>query len=372
MAPVGRPVLPLPTVGLVLVLLLGGAMAPLRATDSLIASDIAQPSAEHPRNSEGDLVVLRDGSFLVAWTEFYGGVSSDFAPARISGIRSADAGRTWGRPFTLVENSGGMNVMSASFLRLADGEILLFYCVKNSKTDLQLCVRRSTDEAKTWSVPLRITPDSGYHVMNNARAVQLGGGRILCPVAWTEEAIRKGEVYRAVMYYSDDQGRTWQRGKGETYCAQRGAMEPGVIELRDGRVLQIIRTQFGMIWHAYSSDRGDTWTEAKPWTVVSPEAPSTVVRLPDNGDFLLVFNPIAQVEGVSHSGRRTPMAAAISSDEGQTWRKMKLVEDDLTQTYAYFSVRIHDGRVLLVYHSSRDGQWSTLKFKSIPFGWFRA
>ena len=348
-----------------------GAVAPIAlGAGTIIESVIAPASAGHPRNSEGDLVVLKDGTLLVAWTDFYGGVSSDFALARISGIKSTDAGRTWGTPFTLVENTGGLNIMSVSFLRLQNGEILFFYCIKNSKTDLKLMVRRSSDEAKTWSEPMTVTPEVGYNVMNNARAVLLNDGRIICPVASTEEAIRKGEVYRTVMYFSDDDGHTWKRGKGEVHCEKRGAMEPGVIELKDGRLLQIIRTQFGLIWHAHSSDRGDTWTEAKPWTVVTPEAPSTLVRLPDNGDFLLVYNPIAQLSAASHSGRRTPMAAAISNNEGATWQRIKLVENDLTRTYAYFSVRIHDGRVLLVYHSSKD-DLSVLQFKSIPIEWFR-
>lgn len=355
---------------LMLALLVGCHAFTVRAAEPVIESVIAQPSAEHPRNSEGDVIVLKDGTLLVGWTDFYGGVPGDYAPARISAARSSDGGCTWGDHFTLVENTGGMNVMSVSFLRTPTGEILLFYCVKNTKTDLKVCVRRSADEAKTWSEPLRITPETGYHVMNNARVVQLKDGRIICPVAWTEEAIRKGEVYRSVMYFSDDEGRSWTRGKGEIFCGQRGAMEPGVMELKDGRLLGIIRTQFGMIWHAYSADRGDTWTEAKPWTVVTPEAPSTLVRLPDNGDLLLVYNPIAQMSGVSHSGRRTPMAAAISGDEGQTWSRMKLVENDLTRTYAYFSVRIQGERVLFVYHSSIHDM-STLKFKSIPIAWFR-
>jgi sialidase-1 len=357
------------TIALLLVMIV---TVPLRAEPAIVESVIASPSAEHPRNSEGDLVVLKDGTLLVGWTDFYGGVTSDYARARLSGIKSGDGGRTWGTPFTLVENTGGMNVMSVSFLRLKDGEILLFYCIKNTKTDLKLYVRRSADEAKTWSEPRCITPEPGYHVMNNARAVQLRDGRIVCPVAWTVEASRMGEVYRTVMYFSDDEGRTWTRGKGEAYCDKRGAMEPGLIQLKDRRLLQILRTQFGMIWHAYSADRGDTWTEAKPWTVVAPESPSTLARLLDNGDLLLVYNPIAQMNmpGVSHSGRRTPLAAAISRDEGATWLKMKLLENDLTQTYAYCSVRIHDGRVLLVYHSAQH-DWSTLKFQSIPFSWFR-
>jgi sialidase-1 len=347
-------------------------VTPLRsATNEAFESIIANPSKENPRNSEGDVVVLKDGTYLAAWTDFFGGAANDFAAARISASRSTDDGKTWGERFTLVPNTGGMNVMSVTFLRNSTGDILLFYCVKNSKTDLKLCVRRSTDEAETWSEPMVVTADAGYHVMNNARAVQMIDGRIICPVAWTEEAIRTGEVYNTVCYFSDDQGHSWQRGKGIVRCGRRGAMEPGVIELKDGRLLQIIRTQFGMIWHAYSSDRGDTWTAAKPWTMVSPEAPSTVTRLPDNGDFLLVLNPIAQTDGsVSHSGRRSPLAAAVSDNEGASWKRMRLLEEDLTKTYAYVSVRFHQNRVLLVYHSSVD-DLSTLKFKSIPLAWFR-
>ena len=33
-------------------------------------------------------------------------------------------------------------------------------------------------------------------------------------------------------------------------------MEPGLVELRDGRVLQIIRTQLGRIYRSFSGDGG--------------------------------------------------------------------------------------------------------------------
>ena len=56
--------------------------------------DVVCPySVEWPRNSEGPLAVLSDGSWLLAWSAFYGGLWDD-APAHIMGRWSHDKGET--------------------------------------------------------------------------------------------------------------------------------------------------------------------------------------------------------------------------------------------------------------------------------------
>ena len=151
------------------------------------------------------------------------------------------------------------------------------------------------------------------------------------------------------------------------------------MELKDGRLLQIIRTQTGYMWESFSRDGGDTWTDAKPTTVEAPEAPSTITRIPGTGELLLVWNPNVAwgnpektVVGANHGGPRTPLAAAISRDEGRTWSPPKLIESDPNVTYAYTSITFHDGRALLTYYwfplKTSD---LSLKFKSIPLQWFR-
>src|SRR3954447_17779742 len=66
---------------------------------------IVAPSSENNRrNSEADMLRLRDGRLLLAWIDFYGPAGSDWAPSRISGMYSRDQGRTWGCKFTLQEN----------------------------------------------------------------------------------------------------------------------------------------------------------------------------------------------------------------------------------------------------------------------------
>lgn len=331
------------------------------------ANFLAEATVDNPRNTEGDVIVLKDGSLLAAWSAFHGG-SRDESTAQITAAISRDGGRTWGTPFRLQENIGRQNVMSVSFLRSRkSGEILFFFLVKNSGEDLYPVVRRSADEGKTWSPPVRVLRDPGYYVMNNARVIQLRSGRILCPLSFTGKVFANGQTFRNVVYYSDDDGRTFRRSPSVLTAPRRGAMEPGLLELQDGRVLQIIRTQVGQVWHALSADGGVTWSPAAPWTVAAPESPSTIFRLPD-GRVAIIYNPEVRLDS-DHSGPRTPLVAAVSRDEGKTWSPSQVIESDPAATYAYTSVTLHDGRALLTYYHGKDKMYS-LRFRSIPLGWF--
>jgi len=346
------------------------------ATPPVIESFIASASATAPRQSEGDIAVLKDGSLLAAWSDFYE-KSSDHAPARISAAKSPDGGRSWSPRFTLQENTGQANVMSVSLLRSRSGDLLFFYLQKNSLTDLKVHVRRSTDDAKTWSDPVLVTPEDGYHVMNNARVLQLRSGRLLAPVATTRQVGTKNDDFKTVVYFSDDDGRVWRRGRTLVSAPRRGAMEPGLIELKDGRVQQIIRTQTGYIWRSFSSDRGDTWSDAQPWDIASPESPSTIARVPATGDWLLVLNPEVvwgnpekTLFGANHGGPRRPLAAMLSRDEGKTLTAPRTLESDPAFAHAYTSITFHDGRALLTYYEySEKTKQVSLKFKSVPLGW---
>ncbi len=334
---------------------------------AVIETVIATASEASPRNSEGDLVVLDDGTLLAAWSEFYGGARDDSA-GRIRACRSVDGGRSWSEPWTMVKNSGQQNVMSASFLKLDSGELLLFYLEKNSRSDLDIMVRRSEDRGETWGDAVRVTEDEGYWVMNNARVIQLPGGRIVCPASMTEQVWVKGHRFRMVCFYSDDQGRTWRRSAGGATAPKRGAMEPGLIGKQDGGVLAYLRTQTGKQWFTVSQDDADTWTPAKPWTLASPEAPATLATLPETGHWLAVCNPNVDLEA-GHLGKRTPLVARVSADEGQTWSQPKALEDDPDQTYAYTSIDVAGDRILLTYYVSETDRGISWKFKSVPISW---
>ena len=334
-----------------------------KAFETILAA--ARPG--HPRQSEGDVIALKDGTLLAAWTDFSG--SADHAPATIAAATSKDGGHTWSAPYELQPNIGQQNVMSASFLRTQTGKLLFFFLVKNSDQDMKVVVRSSTNEAKSWSAPIAVTGLPGYHIMNNARAVQLKMKRILCPVSFYKPNAPSGNHLRATMYGSDDDGKTWLRGYIVVDCPGRGAMEPGVVELTNKIVLQVIRTQAGQIWTASSPDNASSWTKPKPSGIVSPEAPSTIGRLP-TGELVLIYNPSVE-HGISGMASRTPLACSISKDEGATWSTPKLIESDLTHTYSYVSLTFVGDRALLTYYISEKGiGQASLKFKSIPVSWF--
>ena len=367
------------TLPVVFSFLSGLGAAPVAADNAVtVESFIARATGDNPRNTEADVLVRRDGSLLVAWSDFYAG-SRDDAPARISASVSTDGGRTWAPRFTLQENTGGANVMSVSFVRLRTGEVLFFFLQKNSLTDLKAYVRRSTDDARTWGEPVLVTADPGYHVMNNARVIQLRSGRLLAPVASTKQVWTKNDDFRTSVYLSDDDGRTWRRSRTLLSAPKRGAMEPGLVELKDGRVMQIIRTQTGFIWRSFSNDGGETWTDASPWDIESPESPATLAVIP-GGDWLLVWNPKVEwsnpektVLGANHGGARTPLATMVSADEGRTWSRARNLEGNPDSTFAYTSVTFHEGRALLTYYDfPKGGKLLSLKFKSVPLAWFRA
>lgn len=333
---------------------------------------VARSTPENPRNTEGDIIELRDGTLLLAWSDFYGGEMPDAAPARISAKASRDRGRTWGERFTLLENEGLQNVMSVSFLRLHSGDILFFYLRKNGPDDLQAMVRRSSDELTTLSDPVRCTLDEGYWVVNNARIVQLSGGRLVMPAAWHRTIDVDSRNARAVAWLSDDEGRTWSRSESALPLPGRGAMEPGVVELRDGRLLLIIRTSLGQIYRSHSPDQGVTWSDAEPMGIGAPVAPSTLVRIPSTGDLLLIWNDCFR-DGLGGEGARTPLTAAISRDEGETWEHLRDLETDPELWFAYTSVTFVDERALLSYWVDErfsDARLLHLKLRSVPVGWF--
>ena len=331
---------------------------------------VYKATKKHPRYTEGSIIRLNDSSLLYAVTQFVGS-GSDFSQAQIVARRSSNGGRTWSEPRVLQESTGQMNVMSVTLRRLNrpdEATIAMFYLQKNSFDDLRVYVRFSHDEAESFGKPIRVTTDPGYHVMNNDRVTQLSSGRLLVPVASTADVHRVNH-FISCCWLSDDRGRTWRKGKGQMDQPKRGAMEPEVIELRDGRVLMIARTQLGFIATSYSEDGGDTWSKPNRLSAIeAPEAPATLRRIPATGDLLLIWNN-SYTPGVDHGGKRTPLTAAVSSDEGRTWRNIRNLETNRDNTYAYASLAFIKSDAVMSYWSSTGGQYSS-RFRSVPVAWF--
>jgi sialidase-1 len=326
------------------------------------------------RNSEADAVVLRDGRVLLAWIDFYSQAGSDWGSARISARISKDrVGESWGDKFTLQENIAEMNVMEPDLLRLASGKILFLFCRKNSPADCAPMVRVSSDDAKTFSEPkpMAITPSPSYTGFNHDRAIQLKrGGRVLMPVFYTSD-YRVDPRIKSRVYYSDDEGVTWKPSETILDLPQtkHGAQEPGVVELKDGRILLWVRTELGKIYKSYSKDRGVTWSVLEPMAgIESPLSPQSIKRHPKTGDLVLIWNN-------NPGSRRWPLTTAVSKDEGETWTRIRNLDETPNVTFAYTSIEWLKDRALMTYYMedsprvAKEPRWS-LKLKSVPLDWF--
>lgn len=325
------------------------------------------PSPGNPRNTEGAFVTLKDGRILFAYSRFAGGDDND--AATIVARFSPDGGKTWSESDTpVVDKEGGMNVMSVSLLRLKDGRIALFYLRKNSVADCRTYLRYSSDEGKTWSAPTLCIPEQGYFVLNNDRVIQLRSGRLVSPVAWHKEKNGKyGSRGTAMAYLSDDAGKSWRRSRTELECptpSNAGFQEPGVVELKDGRIMMFIRTQLGSQYLSYSTDGGDTWSEAQPSTIQSPLSPASIKRIPSTGELLMVWNDHSTIDPSYRAadlgerrtgGKRTPLTVAVSRDEGKTWIQAHDLLASPTGWYCYTAIHFVGSSVLLAFASGGDG-----------------
>ncbi len=329
------------------------------------AADFVPAVQGNMRNSEADALVLRDGRVLLAWTEFTGDGRSDWSGARLSARISSDQGESWGERFILQNNIGAMNVMEPDLLRLKSGKVLFLFCRKNSPADCAPMARLSRDDAKTFSAPvaMAITPSPSYTAFNHDRAIQLRGGRVLMPMFFTSD-YRVDPHIRSRVYYSDDEGVSWRPGETVLDLPQSkaGAQEPGVIELRDGRVMLWVRTDLGRIYRAYSRDKGLTFSALEPMAgLESPLSPQSIKRHPKRGDLILVWNNSPKT--------RTPLSTAVSRDEGIHWERVKVLDETPEATFAYTSIEWLRDRALLSYYAGTNGGWS-LRVRLLPLNWF--
>jgi len=351
--------------------------------------------AGNPRNSEGAFITLANGRILFVYTYYYADSWSDIAQAKLVSRYSDDGGKTWSRNAQVVlENEATWNTMSVSLLRLGDGRIALFYLRTNSFHDCRLYLRTSADEAGSWSEPNLCIPAPGYFPVLNDRVIQLSSGRLLIPTAYHRPRLAdhpddwKAWDYRAstLFYYSDDDGETWQESQdwwGLPVKSRSGLQEPGAIELLSGEIYAWARTDTGRQWALRSKDQGRTWSPPEPTGFLSPNSSLSLKRIPETGDLLAIWNDrsrrwklpapvLTDKLSANSSWGRTPLVAAISSNEGKTWKKHKLIESDHRRGFCYASIHFDRDAVLLAYcfGGKGDGVLQNTRIRRISLDWF--
>lgn len=314
------------------------------------------PCPGNPRSSEGDFHRLADGSLLFAYSRFHGSSSSDEAECDIYGIVSVDEGESWGEPFPIAraEDFGVHNLMSVSSVTLKDGTSAFVFGIKEKDGTITFA-RACTKDGREFDVQ-RIECDfiPGYYVLNNNRVIRLCDGRILLPVALHRMQNRPDSFLNlhfdsfgcGMFLVSSDELKTLRAMPArmvldETAYSRTGIQEPGVLEMKNGVLRIYARTDRGAQYECFSVDGLQTVTPVRQSNFTSPPSPMKIARNPFTGDLLAVWNPIPNYNGrelTKQGWGRTPLAMAKSTDDGLTWGKMHLLEDDPERGYCYPAV----------------------------------
>lgn len=348
---------------------LGASLLALALGTSHLDSQAASaPVVVGPTQVGANLMVLADG----AWETY--AIRSQAGVNRLIRNRSTDCGHTWSEPETLrtVPIHGGV-------VALLDrrGEAQLFVLVSRTQGDgkriavdrfIDIWQLRSSDGRNEWSEPQRIF--EGY-VGSAQGALQLRSGRIVLPFAYWVADRPQGPPTGAnvtTAVYSDDEGQTWKQSPAKLTApcqdgyngSNYGAIEPTILQLKDGRVWMLMRTQTGYLYESFSNDGAD-WSEARPSRFRSSTGPAFLLRMRDDR-IALFWNHCelsTRANGQGVYGGRDVLHAAISADEGQTWRGFREVYRDPTRNQtppksgdrgtAYpFAAVAQDGRIVLV------------------------
>ena len=326
----------------------------------------------NPRNGEGAFLRLKDGSILFCYTEYVGDCWADHASAHLACYRSRDEGESWGEHRILIEKpESAKNVMSVSLMRMANGDIGLFYIRKNADGTDTICLARSQDEGEHFAEPiecLSCLERQDYYVLNNDRILRLRSGRLLMPLARhsiyeADHAFAPGVICFLV---SDDDGRSWRKTEQELIppseftATGNGYEEPGLYQFENGEIWCYIRTSFGRQFQAFSRDGGESWSGVRSHPFfTSPDSPMLVKRF--GARTFAVFNPYARSYHTPHQELwgRTPLALAVSTDDGRSFTREQtlLLEEDDTNSYCYPALIEGEGYLLCAYyHSNNTGR----------------
>jgi len=190
--------------------------------------------------------------------------------------------------------------------------------------------------------------------------LELPSGRILVPL------YSDGYSY-GIMAISDDHGYTWT---GSEPIAGFGGVQPSVVRKKDGTLVAYLRDNGPAPKRAqfsHSEDNGVSWAPATDTDILNPGTSLEVIAL-RNGDWIMVYNDL--------ESKRYSLVAAISDDEGKTWKWRRHLDGDpskvSTDEYHYPSViQAKDGTIQMTYsYYTKAGQ--TIKHVQLSEDWVKA
>ena len=224
-------------------------------------------------------------------------------------------GEAWTAP-ALVHKEPEQPAWNPVLFRVGDDRIHLYFKVGPSPRAWSGVAVTSDDGGRSWSEP-RWLP-AGMLGPVRAKPILLADGSLLAG-----SSLESYRTWSSWMEISHDGGASWSKHGpilyGDMERDRLGTIQPTVVEVAPGVVRAFFRTtRMGKIATARSEDGGRTWSRLELTDRDHPSAGIDSVRL-DDGRVILIYNPSTR--------RRTPLSLAVSFDDGQTFDDFLVVEE---------------------------------------------
>ncbi len=265
--------------------------------------------------------------------------------------RSSDNGSTWSEIETVVDYPLGKSASDPSMLvDETNNTVFLFFNymdLVNEKNIYYLQYVKSTDNGRTWSDPVDITSQiSKPNWHNDFKFITSGRGT----------QTRSGTLLHTIVnlqnglhiFGSDDHGKTWQLYDTPITPGD----ESKIIELEDGTWMINSRdNQKGFRYIHTSKDNGATWHTVPDSSLIDPGCNASIIRYSSvkNGDDKnrLLFS------NAKSKNNRINMSVRISYDEGKTWTEGKTIYQGSS---AYSSMTILENGEIGLFFEKDDYQ----------------
>ena len=279
-------------------------------------------SAPFPSAHASTIVDVPGGEYLTAW---FGGTAEGKPDVAIWMSRRSSDG--WSTPFVIAREDG-VPCWNPVLFHAKNGRLWLYYKFGPSFTWWTAARRYSVNDGKTWS-PIEHLP-AGLLGPIRAKPLLLPDGVIV-----SGSSVESYSSWAAWVERSTDNGSTWTTAGPVTLSSLRtaeqsatppedikpiGIIQPVIVAMGGNHLRLFARSssQIARICVADSFDEGKTWTDARPLDLPNPNAGIDLVRLPDDGRIVLVYNDTA-------SGR-SPLNLAVSTD-GEHFKNFASLED---------------------------------------------
>jgi len=215
------------------------------------------------------------------------------------------------------------------------GPLLLFYKAGPNPDEWWGMLMSSQDDGRTWSKPERL-PNGILGPIKN-KPVQLANGDILCPTSSEHDG------WRVHFERSSDGGKTWKATLPLNDAKEIGAIQPSILQHKNGRLQAIGRTQQDRVFTIESTDGGHQWSKMELLDLPNPSAGTDALTLAD-GRFLIVYNHTTR-----KTGNRSLLNVAMSKD-GRNWDAALVLENEMGKEFSYPAViQTRDGLVHITY-----------------------